>query len=130
MLGKNELDRPDFSEWNRTVRGFMRLWDIAEIAGLTDCLSSQLEDLPHSELAANLAKKGNSRDTYLRLFLFSLRMLLAEEAHGAETLSAAEHDELLLSTLDSVLVSEASPFLRLLPGYEEIETQLAACGGR
>jgi len=126
MIAEYAPVEQDFAEWNRTVSGFMRVWDIAEILGLTPCLARHLEETPHSEMAASLARKGNSRDTYMRLFLLSLRELLAVGPHSFESQSEADEEEQLHSMLNGALMRDSSPFLRLLPGYEEAEAAVRA----
>ena len=122
MISKNAQEEQNFAEWNRTVSGFMRVWDIAELFGLTPCLAKHLEELPNSEMAACLAQKGNSRETCLRLLLLVLRALPEMEPEGGNgSLPGRNGEDQLLSMLDGAVVGAASPYLHLLPGYAELE---------
>jgi hypothetical protein len=119
MLREKELEEQDFAEWNRTVHGFMRLWDIAEVLGLTPCLTKHMEELPCSDMAACLAEKGNCRETYLQLFVLSLRALLTFEAKGVGLRTEPVWEDQLLSMLDIAFVREGSPILKLLTDRAE-----------
>jgi hypothetical protein len=127
MLGKIEVDEQDLMEWNRTVRGFMRVWDIAEVLGITPCLTKHLEELPHGDMAVRLSERGNCREMYLRLFVLSLRALLAAEPAAGESRSDPVWEEYLLSVLDIAVVRDSSPLLQLMQEFDGSNGSALSC---
>jgi hypothetical protein len=59
MYLPEQLQEQSFMTWNHTVKGLMRVWEIANKFGMGERLEERLRDDPSCELARLTAEIGN-----------------------------------------------------------------------